>query len=232
MTGPRARLNRRSGTSWPDLKKASHRSQARLQAAVALAKVGSDAVPVLVEALKKGPLQTRLFAGEMMVLLVEPGKVDAATRADLEQFLKNEDDFVREFAIKALSRLGGLDKLKQARHILEKDPSRDIRRVMAAALNGELRDNASAIRKALAEFDPAAIDSARLGQPAPDFVTDRHRGQGRSPESIPRTQDRRSPVPGRGRLTGLTGPNRAVAWPAKGIRTTQRPGVGRASRDG
>src|SRR5262245_44075113 len=83
--------------------------QARLHAAAALAKVGSNAVPALVEALKKGPLP--LFAGEMMVLLVEPGKLDAETRAELEHFLENEDDFVREFAIKALSRLGGLDQV-------------------------------------------------------------------------------------------------------------------------
>jgi HEAT repeat protein len=143
--------------------------QTRLQAAVALAKVGPAAVPALVEALKKGALQTRLFAGEMMVLLVEPRKVDADVRAELERALENEDDFVREFAIKALNRLGALDKVKRARHILKNDPSPEIRRVMAVALKGELRDNAPAIRKALAEFDPAAIESARLGQRAPDF---------------------------------------------------------------
>src|SRR5262245_32644972 len=143
--------------------------KSRLQAAVRLAKVGPDAVPVLVEALKMGALQTRLFAGEMMVLLVEPGKVLADTRADLERALEHPDDFVREFAVKALSRLGGLDKVKQARRIAEKDPSPEVRRVAAAALKGELRDNALTVRKAMAAFDPAAIDSARLGQPAPDF---------------------------------------------------------------
>jgi hypothetical protein len=48
---------------------------------------------------------------------------------------------------------------------------------MAAALKGELRNHAAAIRKALAEFDPAAIDSARRGQLAPDFALTDTAGQ-------------------------------------------------------
>jgi HEAT repeat protein len=144
-------------------------TQLRMQVAVALARVGPDAVPPLMEAMKKGALQTRLLAGEMMELLVEPGKVDAKTRAELERNLEDPEDFVREFSIRALWRLGVLDKVKLARQISEKDPSRDIRRVTAAALNGELGNYAPQIRKALRQFDPAAFDSARLGQPAPDF---------------------------------------------------------------
>jgi hypothetical protein len=144
--------------------------QTRLRLTTEVVKAGSAAVPVLFEALNEGPLRTRLFAGEMLVLMVEPGKVDARMRAALEHALEDREDFVREFAIKALYNLGELNKVELARQIADNDPSRDIRRVTSAALRGEYPKNEPAIRKALATFDPATIDTARLGQPAPDFA--------------------------------------------------------------
>jgi HEAT repeat protein len=142
----------------------------RMVAMSGLVKVGPPAVPVLVEAMTGSKLDTRLFAGEMLALMIEPESANATTRAALEAALENPEDSVREFAIHALNRIGGLEQLKQARHVLEKDPNPGIRRVMAAALKGELCPNTPQIRRALREFNPAQMDSARLRHLAPDFV--------------------------------------------------------------
>jgi hypothetical protein len=144
--------------------------QTRLRLTTEVVKAGSAVVPVLFEALNEGPLRNRLFAGEMLVLMVEPGKVGARTRAALERALEDREEFVREFSIKALYNLGELNKVKLARQIADRDPSPDIRRVTSVALRGEYPKNEPAIRKALSTFDPATIDSARLGQLAPDFA--------------------------------------------------------------
>jgi HEAT repeat protein len=138
----------------------------RMEALVSLARVGSPAVPVLVEALKDGQPTTREFAAQALVLFA-----DAKIRPALERALADPKTGVRIYAIQALSMLGKLPRTEQYERILRDDPTVfGVRPMMAAALEREDRPNLAEWRKALEDYDLRKMDSARVGEMAPDFT--------------------------------------------------------------
>jgi HEAT repeat protein len=138
----------------------------RMEALVGLARIGPAAVPVLVEALKGGQPATREFAAQALVLFA-----DAKTRLALERALADPKAGVRLYAIQALSMLGPLPRTKDNERILRSDPSDDgVQPMMAAALERADRPGQAELRKALADYDPSNMDSARIGELAPDFT--------------------------------------------------------------
>jgi HEAT repeat protein len=138
----------------------------RMEALVGLAKVGPPAAPVLVEALKDGRPATREFAAQALVLFA-----DVNTRPALERALADPKAGVRVYAIQALSMLGPLPRTQENERILRSDPSDDgVRPMMAAALERADRPNQAELRKALADYDLSNMDSARIGELAPDFT--------------------------------------------------------------
>jgi HEAT repeat protein len=140
--------------------------KARMEALVGLAKIGSPAAPVLVEALKDGRPATREFAAQALVLFA-----DAKTRPALERALADPKSGVRLYAIQALSMLGPLPRIKENERILRSDPAFwGVRPMMAAALERTDRPNQVELRKDLAEYDLSNMDSARIGELAPDFT--------------------------------------------------------------
>jgi hypothetical protein len=67
--------------------------------------------------------------------------------------------------------LGPLPRTKDNERILRSDPSDDgVRPMMAAALERADRPNRAEFRKALADYDLRNMDSARVGELAPDFT--------------------------------------------------------------
>jgi HEAT repeat protein len=140
--------------------------KARMEALVSLAKIGPPAAPVLVEALKDGQPATREFAAQALVLFA-----DAKTRPALERALADPKPGVRLYAIQALSMLGPLLRTKENERILKSDPAFwGARPMMAAALERADRPNQAELRKALADYDLSKMDSARIGERAPDFT--------------------------------------------------------------
>ena len=138
----------------------------RMGAWVGLARIGPTAVPVLVEALKGGPPATRELAAQALVLFA-----DAKTRPALERALADPKPGVRLYAIQALSMLGPLPRTKENERILRSDPNFwSVRPMMAAALERADRPNQAELRKALADYDLSNMDSARVGELAPDFT--------------------------------------------------------------
>ena len=138
----------------------------RMEALVGLAKVGPPAAPVLVEALKDGRPATREFAAQALVLFA-----DASTRPALERALADPKPGVRLYAIQALSMLGPLPRTRENERILRSDPGFwGVRPMMAAALERTDRPNQAELRKALADYDLSDMDSARIGELAPDFT--------------------------------------------------------------
>ena len=138
----------------------------RMEALVSLAKIGPAAVPVLVEALKRESAETREFAAQGLVLFA-----DSSTRPALERALADAKPGVRLYAIQALSMLGPLPRNEQNERILANDPTFfGVRPMMAAALERTDRPNQAEMRKALAEYDLRNMDSARIGEVAPDFA--------------------------------------------------------------
>jgi HEAT repeat protein len=137
-----------------------------MQALVRLAKIGPAAAPILVEALKDRKPATREFAAQALVLFA-----DWAAKPALERALSDPKPGVRLYAIQALSMLGPLPRTKDNERILTTDPTKfGVRPMMAAALERADRPNLAKMRKELADYDLRSLDSARLGQMAPDFT--------------------------------------------------------------
>jgi HEAT repeat protein len=138
--------------------------QVRMKALVGLARLGQAAGPVLVDALKNGSPSTREFAAQALVFCADP-----RARQALGAALDDPERGVRLYACAALSMFG---QLKPAKHYLRLRDSDywAVRQNMAYALGRDDRPDAAALRKALASYDLAAMDSARVGGMAPDFT--------------------------------------------------------------
>lgn len=138
----------------------------RMASLVELAKQGPATVPILLEALAKGSPSSREFAAQALVLFG-----DVNTRPALEQALADPTPGVRLYAIQALSMLGPLPHTLRHTQILTNDQSKwGVRPMMAAALERVDRPNPADFRKALADYDLAHMDTARVGEVAPDFT--------------------------------------------------------------
>jgi hypothetical protein len=145
----------------------------RMQALVRLAQIGPAAAPILIEALKDGKPATREFAAQALVLFADP-----AAKPALERALADPTPGVRLYAILALSMLGPLPRTKDNERILTTDPTKfGVRPMMAAALERADRPNLAEMRKTLAEYDLRNMDTARLGQTAPDFTLANYAGK-------------------------------------------------------
>jgi hypothetical protein len=137
--------------------------QVRMRTLVAVARTGPVTVPVLVEALKKGDPVTREFAAQALVFVADP-----TVRPALEDALDDPAIDVRFYACAALSMYGRLAPTPRYRQFRDSDQWA-VRRQMGSALARDDVPDPAALRTALAKYDPAAMDSARLGRPAPDF---------------------------------------------------------------
>jgi HEAT repeat protein len=137
-----------------------------METLVNLAKAGPAVVPVLVEGLKKGSPLTRELAAQALVLFADP-----KARPALERALADSKSGVRLYAIQALTMFGKLPQTERHLKILRNDPCFwGVRPMMAAALARDDRPNPAQLRKLLANYDLRQLDSARLGEMAPDFT--------------------------------------------------------------
>jgi len=138
----------------------------RMEALVTVVRAGSAAVPIMIDALKNGPPATRDFAAQALAVFADPTSQPALLRA-----LDDPDKGTRIYAIRGLSMFGRLELTPRIKKILEEDPDGFVRRSMAWALERDDGPEAApAIRKTLADYDLARIDSAHLGRAAPDFT--------------------------------------------------------------
>src|SRR5262245_26050838 len=138
----------------------------RMEALVTLVRAGSAAIPILIDALNNGPPEMRDFTAQALAVFADP-----ATRPALLRALDDPDKGTRIYAIRGLSMLGRLEPTSRIKQILDEDADAFVRRSMAWALERvDGRESAAAIRKSLADYDLAQIDSAQLGRAAPDFT--------------------------------------------------------------
>ena len=138
--------------------------QVRMKALVALARVGPAAVPVLIDALKKGSPSTRELAAQALVFCT-----DSRAQQALEDALDDPEISVRLYACAARSMLGRLEPAKHYLRLRDRDYWA-VRQNMAFALARDDKPDPAALRKALANYDLAAMDSARVGGLGPDFT--------------------------------------------------------------
>jgi len=136
----------------------------RMETLVSLARAGPAVVPVLVDGLKKGSPPTRELAAQALVLFADP-----QARPALEAALGDPEVGVRLYACNALSMFGRLKPAQRYLRLRDADQWA-VRRHMAHALERDDQPDAAALRKTVATYDPAALDSARVGGRAPHFT--------------------------------------------------------------
>lgn len=138
----------------------------RMEGLVRLAKAGPGVTPALAEGLKSDFTLTREFAAQALVLFP-----DVKAKPALEKAVEDPQPGVRIFAIQALSMFGPLPRTERHEKILASDPNHwGVRPMMASALVRDDKPDAAALRKALAGYDLRTLDSARVGEMAPDFT--------------------------------------------------------------
>src|SRR5262249_4132604 len=86
----------------------------------------------------------------------------------LEKALEDPEQAVRSQAVLALRMLGPLKLTGRQRQLIEHS-NFHVRAHLEYSLEREDTPNPTALRKALQDYDPVRIDTARVGQPAPDF---------------------------------------------------------------
>ncbi len=138
--------------------------KARMTAFQKLAACGEKAVPVLTDALAKGEPETRVFAAQAFGLMADP-----KAKPELEAALKDKNPAVRLYALDALSMFGKLASTDELKAMKEKDANRDVKAHVGFALDRDDKPDPAALRKLLAGYDLAKMNTAVVGKAAPEF---------------------------------------------------------------
>jgi hypothetical protein len=138
--------------------------KARMTAFQKLAEAGDKAIPALTDALSKGEPETRIFAAQALGLMADP-----AAKPALETALKDKTPAVRLYALDALSMFGKLTPTDELKAMKEKDPNRDVQSHVGFALGRDDKPDLTALRKLLAGYDLAKMNTAIVGKAAPEF---------------------------------------------------------------
>lgn len=126
---------------------------------------GKSVVPGLVKALKSDDGPTRILAAQTLGYLAPHVPTDR-----LKQVFESEPDAaVRLYAADALGMQGDSDLSEFLRKQMEQAKNHDVRRHLSYAIEREANGVDPAVIRTLVEWDAGTIDSARVGQPAPDF---------------------------------------------------------------
>lgn len=139
--------------------------QARMLAMQGLAANGQDAVGPLLRALKSEDTPTRLLAAQTLGYLAPN-----VPREPLIEALENDTDAaVRLYAVDSLGMQGGADLKELLTPCRESEKNRDTKKHIAYALEREREAVDRRIIDTLIKWDSRQINSAAIGQPAPDF---------------------------------------------------------------
>ena len=138
--------------------------KARMTAFQKLATADDKAIPALTDALMKGEPETRIFAAQALGLMADP-----AAKPALEAALKDKIPAVRLYALDALSMFGKLTPTDELKTIKEKDANRDVKAHVGFALDRDDKPDPVALRKLLAGYDLAKMNTAVVDKTAPEF---------------------------------------------------------------
>ncbi len=138
----------------------------RMRTLQSLVDAGEESIPPLLDALKNGDDETRVFAAQTLGYLApnvprEP-LLEAATNDPL--------DAVRLYAIDALGMQGGKDLADDLKPLLKTEKNRDVKKHIGYALERGNQGLEESVIDDLLNWDADTIDSAEIGKPAPDFT--------------------------------------------------------------
>lgn len=139
--------------------------KARMLALHAIVKAGADAVKPMRQMLRSGSGPERALAAQALGYL--PAK--AAREELIEAAIGDERDVVRLYAIDSLGMLGENGVSVDWESIGKRQKNRDVKRHLAYAEQRAGKPVEPAIVETLANWDATKMDTARVGQPAPDF---------------------------------------------------------------
>ena len=140
--------------------------KARMTALRDLARLGPDAVPVLLEGLDDANPEIRNLAAQAMGYFGGPEQADRLERAMAE----DPDGTVRIYAGMSRAMIGGPIPQSLLELIGKFDPLRMAKSRLELAMKRGPEPPSDAIRETLAGFDLDRMDTARVGSPAPDFT--------------------------------------------------------------
>lgn len=139
--------------------------KARMKAFQALVKAGPESAGELRRVLQEGSPPERILAAQVLGFLRSK-----ESGADLARAAEHDaDPAVRLYAVDSLAMLGGRAHEELFRRLEQNEKNRDVKRHLAYARE---RDGAAlddTVIASLKQWDAQTIDSARLGQSAPDF---------------------------------------------------------------
>ena len=138
-----------------------------------LVRLGDDAVPVLLELLQADGTMQRIFAAQVLGYIASAESREALlTVAD-----SDESATARLYAVDSLGMIGPAAADVDWEALLESESNGDVKKHIRYAIE---RDGAAvdpAIVESLTDWDPATINSATIGQPAPDFELQSAQGE-------------------------------------------------------
>jgi len=138
--------------------------KARMTAFQKLAACGEKAIPALTDALANGEPEIRVFAAQALSLMAHP-----AAKPALEAALKDKTPAVRLYSLDALSMFGKLAPTDELKAMKEKDANRDVKAHVGFAVDRDDTPDPVALRKLLAGYDLAKMNTAVVGKAAPEF---------------------------------------------------------------
>ena len=147
--------------------------KARMVALRELVRAGSAAVPVLLPALSEKDREIRVFAAQALGFIG-----DAAALSRMETMLTTDmDAAARLYAADALGKFGNMKPKAMYSEVAASDRNRDVRDYVGFALERQGEPIPAAVQKLFTDFDVRKIDTARLDEPAPDFILTSARGK-------------------------------------------------------
>ena len=139
--------------------------RARMVTLQGLVSHGKSAVPVLVEAVKNGKTPNRILAAQALGYLAP----NVPYRALLDAAKNDKDPAVRLYAVDALGMRGSTEGNIDWNELRQSERNSDARKHIEYAIERKNRPAEADVIEDLKGWDSAKIDSAKLGQLAPDF---------------------------------------------------------------
>lgn len=139
--------------------------KARMTALTRLARLGASATPILVGGLEDRDEEIRNLSSQALGYFGDRSAVPRLDRAIRE----DPSTTVRIYSAISRGSIEGDFPQELATEILKKDPSSMVRARLELARNRAASQDTSALREAFASYDLGLMDTARIGQPAPDF---------------------------------------------------------------
>lgn len=139
--------------------------QTRMLAMQKLVAAGPSSIPALLEVLQQGDVPARILAAQTLGYLAPDVPLAPLWKAAES----DADPAVRLYAVDSLGMQGGVDLSQRLGELRDKESNGDVKKHMAYATERNTKRVSSAVVKTLVGWDAATIDSARIGEPAPDF---------------------------------------------------------------